>query len=188
MLEISSLVPLPFLNPAWTSGSSWFMYCWSLAWRILTLTLLAREITATVWQFEHSLSLPFRIGMKTDLYQSCGHCWVFQICWHIECSTLTALSFRILNSSAGLASSPLALFIVMLLRPTWPHTPGSRWVTTLSWLSWSLRPFFFFSSIYSCLLFFISFASVISFLSLSCIVSILAWNFPLISQFSSRDL
>ena len=19
--------------------------------------------------------------------QSCGHCWVFQICWHIECST-----------------------------------------------------------------------------------------------------
>ena len=26
--------------------------------------------------------------MKTDLFQSCGHCWVFQICWHIECSTL----------------------------------------------------------------------------------------------------
>ena len=24
--------------------------------------------------------------MKTDLFQSCGHCWVFQICWHIECS------------------------------------------------------------------------------------------------------
>ena len=33
MLEIWSLVPLPFLNPAWTFGSSWFMYCWSLAWR-----------------------------------------------------------------------------------------------------------------------------------------------------------
>ena len=31
--------------------------------------------------------------MKTDLFQSCGHCWVFQICWHIECSTLTASSF-----------------------------------------------------------------------------------------------
>ena len=28
--------------------------------------------------------------MKTDLFQSCGHCWVFQICWHIECSTFTA--------------------------------------------------------------------------------------------------
>ena len=22
--------------------------------------------------------------MKTDLFQSCGHCWVFQICWHID--------------------------------------------------------------------------------------------------------
>ena len=26
MLAIWSLVPLPFLKPAWTSGSSWFMY------------------------------------------------------------------------------------------------------------------------------------------------------------------
>ena len=33
MLAIWSLVPLPFLNPAWTSGSSQFTYCWSLAWR-----------------------------------------------------------------------------------------------------------------------------------------------------------
>ena len=33
--------------------------------------------------------------MKTDLFQSCDHCWVFQICWHIECSTFTASSFRI---------------------------------------------------------------------------------------------
>ena len=41
MLAIWSLVPLPFLNPAWTSGSSWFVYCWSLAWRILSITLLA---------------------------------------------------------------------------------------------------------------------------------------------------
>ena len=30
MLEIWSLVPLPFLKPAWTSGISWFTYCWSL--------------------------------------------------------------------------------------------------------------------------------------------------------------
>ena len=37
MLAIWSLVPLPFLNPAWTSGSSGFMYCWSLAWRILSI-------------------------------------------------------------------------------------------------------------------------------------------------------
>ena len=31
VLAIWSLVPLPFLNPAWTSGCSWFTYCWSLA-------------------------------------------------------------------------------------------------------------------------------------------------------------
>ena len=46
--------------------------------------------------------------------ESCGHCWVFQICWHIECSTFTASSFRIWNSSPGIPSPPLALFVVML--------------------------------------------------------------------------
>ena len=41
MLAIWSLVPLPFLNPAWTSASYQFMYCWNLTWRILSITLLA---------------------------------------------------------------------------------------------------------------------------------------------------
>ena len=46
-----------------------------------------------MWDECSSLALPFfGIGMKTDLFQSCGHCWVFQICWHIECSTFTASS------------------------------------------------------------------------------------------------
>ena len=69
MLAIWSLVPLPFLNPAWTSGNSqfmycfllgffspspllsshWLMYCWSLAWRIFSITLLACEMSAIVW-------------------------------------------------------------------------------------------------------------------------------------------
>ena len=52
--------------------------------------------------------------MKTDLFQFCGHCWVFQICWHIECSTFTASSFRIWDSSTGIPSPPLDLFVVML--------------------------------------------------------------------------
>ena len=113
MLAIWSLVPLPFLKPAWTSGISQFACCWSPAWRILSIILLACEISATVWLFEHSLALPFfGIGMKTDLFHSCDHCWVFQICWHIECSTLTASSFRILHSSTGIPLPPLALFVV----------------------------------------------------------------------------
>ena len=70
-------------NTACTSGSSWFTLCWSLAWRILNITLLACEMSAVV--SERSLVLPFfEIGMKTDLFQTCCHCWVFQICWQIE--------------------------------------------------------------------------------------------------------
>ena len=38
----------------------------------------------------------------------------FQDCWHIECSTFTALSFRIWNSSVGIPSPPPALSVVML--------------------------------------------------------------------------
>ena len=37
-----------FLKPAWTSGSSRFKYCWSLAWWILSITLLAYEMSAIV--------------------------------------------------------------------------------------------------------------------------------------------
>ena len=91
-------------NPAQTFGSSWFKYCWILAWRILNITLLSCEMSAIVLLFEHSLALPFFwIGMKTDPFQPCGHCWVFQICWHIECSTFTASSFGIWNSSTEIA-------------------------------------------------------------------------------------
>ena len=54
MLAGWSLVPLPFLKSAWTSGSSRFTYWWSLAWRILTITLLAmwdEYNCAVVWAF-----------------------------------------------------------------------------------------------------------------------------------------
>ena len=134
MLAISSLVPLPFLNPAWTSGSSPVVYCWNLTWRILSMTLLACEMNAIVWWFEHSLALPFLgIGKKTDLFQSCGHGWVFQICWHIECSTFTASSFRIWNSLTEIPSPPLALFVVMLPKvhlTSCSRMPGSGLVIT----------------------------------------------------------
>ena len=45
-----------------------------------------------LWTFS---GIAFGIGMRTDVFQSCGHCWVFQISWHNEFSTLTASSFRI---------------------------------------------------------------------------------------------
>ena len=48
MLAIWYLVPLSFLKAAWTSGSSRFMCGWRLAWRILSITLLACEMSAIV--------------------------------------------------------------------------------------------------------------------------------------------
>ena len=143
MSAIWSLVPLPFLNPVWTSGSLRLMYCWSLAWRILSTTLLVCEMSAIVRYFEHSLALPFfGIGMKTDLFQSCGHCWVFQICWHIACSTFTASSSSIWNSSTRIPSPPLALFVVVLPKAhltSHSRMSGSRLVITPSLLSGSWR-------------------------------------------------
>jgi len=133
---------------------------------------------------EHSLALSFfGVGMKTDLFQPCGHWWVFHIYWHIECSTFKALCLRTWNSSAGIPSSPLALFIVILAKaPLTSHSKmsGSRLVITPSWLSGSLRSFLYGFSLYSCYLFLIP-SSVRSILFLSIIVPIFAWKFPLVS-------
>ena len=97
-----------------------------------------------VWTF---FGLPFfDIGVKTNIFQSCGHWWVFQICWRTEYCPLAASPFRIWNSSAGIPSPPLALLVVMLPKAHFTshfRMSGSRWVTTPSWLSGSLRPFFF---------------------------------------------
>ena len=73
MLAIWSLVPLPFLNPAWTSGSSQFTYYWSLAWRISSITLLACEMSAivrVVWTF-------FGIIFLWDWNEN----WPFPVLW-----------------------------------------------------------------------------------------------------------
>ena len=124
--------------------------------------------------------------MKTDLFQSCGHCWVFQICWHIECSTFTASSFKIWNSSTGILSPPLALFVVMLSKAhltSHSRMSGTRSVNTPSWLSGSWRSFLYSSSVYSCHLFLISYASVRSIPFLSLIEPIFAGNVPLVSDF-----
>ena len=80
------------------SGSSAFSKSSLNTWKFSVHVLLKPGLEnfehyfASVWNecscavVEHSLALPFfGIGMNTDFFQSCGHCWVFQICWHIEC-------------------------------------------------------------------------------------------------------
>ena len=142
------------------SGSSAFsksrLYIWKCSVHILLKPRLKdfKHYLASMWSEYnyavlchclYSLALPlFGIWMKADLLQSCSHCWVFQICWHIECSTLAASSFRIWNSSAGISSPPLALFVVMLSKAhltSHCRMSDSRWVMTPSWLSRSLRYF-----------------------------------------------
>ena len=128
--------------------------------------------------------------MKTDLFQSCGHCWVFQICWHIECSTFTASSYRIWNSSTGIPSHPVALLVVMLPKAhltSHSRMSGSRWVITPSWLSGSWRSFLY-SSQYSCQFILVSSASLRSLPLLSFIVPIFAGNSPLVSIIFLKSL
>ena len=86
---------------------------------------------ASMWNECHSTVLWiffgiafFGIGMKTDLFQSCDHCWLLQICCNIECNTLSISSFRIWNSSARIPWPSLALFVVMLPKTHLFYTPG----------------------------------------------------------------
>ena len=91
-LELSCFASDPTGVVNLISGSSAFSKT-SLNIREFTVHVLLKP---GLENFEHSFALPFfGIGMKTNLFQSCGHCWVSQTCWHIECSTFTASFFRI---------------------------------------------------------------------------------------------
>ena len=81
-----------------------------LEWVAIAFSLLVCEMTAIVWLFEHSLALPFfGIGMKADLFQSCGHCWVFQICdiQNRYCSNCVNWNFLVFSET-----QKLRLFLV----------------------------------------------------------------------------
>ena len=131
----------------WSSGSSAFSKSSLNIWKFLVHVLLKPSLEnfehyfasmwdecnwVVVWTF-FGIAF-FGTRMKTELFQSCGHCWVFQICWHIECNTFTASSFRILNSSTGIPSLPLALFIVMRCKA---HLTLHSRMSGSSWGEWS---------------------------------------------------
>ena len=143
MLAIWSLVPLPFLNPAWTSGtftvhtllkpvlenfehyfaSVWDEFNCEVVWTFFGIAFL--------WDWTENWPFPVLWALLS-----------FPNCWHIEWSTFPASSFMIWNSSAGIPSPPLALLLVMLPKAhltSHSRMSGSRWVTTPLWLSRSLR-------------------------------------------------
>ena len=65
-------------------------------------------------------------------------------------STFTVSSFRIWNSSTGIPSPPLALFIVILSEAhltSHSRMSGSKWVITALWLSGSWWSFLYSSSV-----------------------------------------
>ena len=127
--------------------------------------------------------------MKTDLFQSCGHCWIFQICWHIECHTLTASSFRIWNSLGGIPSPPLALFVVMLPKANdFTHQNVCLYVSDhISMVIWVTKTFF-------CIILQGILATSLLLLLALChfypfFIPIFAWNVPLVSPvFLMRSL
>ena len=139
MLAIWSLVSLPFLNPAWSSASSRFMHV------LLKPGLENFEhYLASVWDECNCVVVWAFIGIaflwdwsKNWPFPVLWPLLSFQICWHIECSTFTASSFRIFNSSTGIPSPPLALFVVMLPKAhltSHSRMSGSRWVITPSFI------------------------------------------------------
>ena len=72
--DVHNLISVSF---AFSKSSLYiWKYSWSLAWRILSIALLACEMSVIMYQFEYFLKLLFFwITMKTDLFQSCDHCY-----------------------------------------------------------------------------------------------------------------
>ena len=182
------------------SGSSAFSKSSSNIWKFTVHVLLKRGLE----NFEHYFASMWNecncvvvwafwgIGIKTDFSSPVATAEFLKICWHIECSTFTASSFRICNSSPEIPSPLLALFVVMLPKAhltSHSRRSGSRSVITPLWLSGSWRSFLYNSSVYSCHLFLISSASVRSIPFLSFIEPIFSCNVPLVSLiFLKRSL
>ena len=136
--------------------SKYSLYIWKFSVHVLLKPSLKdfQHYLAGMWNECNCIVvwIFFGIGIKTDLFQSCGHYWGFQIHWHIECNTLAPASFRIWNNSEGFPSPPLAFFIVMLPKAhlnSHSRMSGSRWVIIPLWLSRSLRSFLYSFSVYS---------------------------------------
>ena len=140
ILRHSAFFTVQLSHPYMTTGKTIALTRWTLVGKAMSLLLnmLSRLVitclprskrlliswlqspSAVIYNF---YSLVFRFLIRSP--------WkfrVFQICWHIECSTFTASSFRMWNSSTGNPSPPLALFIVMLSKD---HLAYSKAETSL---------------------------------------------------------
>ena len=120
--------------------------------------------------------------MKTDLFRVLWPLLSFPNLLIFWVSAFTALSFRIWNSSTGIPSPPLTLFMAML-KPTWLHIPGCLAVGEWSHHCGYLDNEDHFCIVLLCILVTSSWYHLLvrSVPFLSFIVPIFAWNVPLVS-------
>ena len=56
--------------------------------------------------------------MKTDFFQSCGHCWFFQVCWHTKMQYLGAISKMTRMISVHFQGKPFNITAIQVYDPT----------------------------------------------------------------------
>ena len=137
--DVGNLISGSSLNSSWTSGKFTVHILLKPGLKIFEdyFASMRDECKCAIVGTFFGTALPWDWNGNWPFPVLC-HCWVFQICSHIEYSTLTASSFRIQNSSIGIPSPPLALFIVMLSKAhltSYSRISGSRWGITPLWLS-----------------------------------------------------
>ena len=107
MLALWSLVPLLFLNPAWTSGSPQFMYCWSFARRIFSITFLVCKMNAKLCS---SLSILW-------------HCFSLGLEWKLTFSSFLFIKFYFI----------FKLYNIVLVLPSIKMNPPKVYMCSPSW-------------------------------------------------------
>ena len=87
------------LKPGLENFEHYFARMWNECNCVVVWTLFG---IALLWAWDENWPLPVLWPQLS-----------FPVSWHIECSTFTESSFRVWNSSTGITSPPLALFMVM---------------------------------------------------------------------------
>ena len=90
--DVGNLISCSSAFSAFTSGSSWFTYHWSLTWRTLNITLLASEMSTIIWTlfgaallWDWNKNWPFPVLWPLLYFPNLLALWVqhFNICVYI---------------------------------------------------------------------------------------------------------
>jgi len=131
MLAIWSLVPLPFLKPAWTSGSSRFMYLLKPGlehFKHYFSSLWDESNCALVWTF-FGIAFLWDYSLLFSSVQSLSHVWLFGTPWipALQASlsiTNSQSSLKLTSIESVIPSSHLILSRPLFLLP--PIPPSIR--------------------------------------------------------------